>query len=251
VTTAQRQIPLFPEAREPSAEPVFSVRESSRARRLSIKVYPHGKVEVVVPRRTRAGAVQAFVEEHRDWIRRTRASFAEKHVPEPFRLPTHIELAGIGRTYGVNYRAASASKGVRYRQSSSMVTLSGGTSDSGQCVAALKRWLAGLARSHFGPELHALAAETGLPYSRIRVAGQKTRWGSHSSTGTISLNYCLLFVDPCLVRYLMIHELCHARHMNHSRRFWALVRRFEPDCRKLDRQLTEAWRHIPTWVGIY
>jgi predicted metal-dependent hydrolase len=49
----------------------------------------------------------------------------------------------------------------------------------------------------------------------------------------------------------MIHELCHAKHMNHSRRFWALVRRFEPDYRKLDRQLTQAWHHIPTWVGIY
>lgn len=251
MTTAKRQIPLFPEAGEPGKASDFSVRESSRARRLSIKVYPHGKVEVVVPRRSRAGAVQAFVEEHRDWIRRTRASFAEKHVPEPFRLPTRIELAGIGRTYGVIYNTASASKGVRYRQSSSMVTLSGATSDSGQCVAALKRWLAGLAKSRFGPELQALAAETGLPYSRIRIAGQKTRWGSHSSTGTISLNYCLLFVDPSLVRYLMIHELCHAKHMNHSRRFWALVRRFEPEYRKLDRQLTDAWHHIPTWVGIF
>jgi len=251
VPSAERQIPLFPDAREPVTASDFSVRESSRARRLSIKVYPRGEVEVVVPRRTRAGAVQAFVEEHRDWIRRTRASFAAIHLPEPFRLPSRIDLAGIGRTYRVNYRAASASSGVRYRQSGSMVALSGATSDPGKCVAALKRWLANLARSSFGPELHALAATTGLSCSRIRVAGQKTRWGSHSSSGTISLNYCLLFLDPSLVRYLMIHELCHGRHMNHSRRFWALVRRFEPDYRRLDRRLSEAWQHIPTWVGIY
>lgn len=227
------------------------MRESSRAKRLSIKVYPRGRVEVVVPRRTRASTVQAFVEKHREWIRRTKAAFAEKHAPEPFRLPTDIDLASIGRNYAVHYRAASTAEGVRFRQSESMVILSGATNDAAQCVAALKRWLAGLAKSHFEPELQALSKETGLPYSRIRVAGQKTRWGSHSSSGTISLNYCLLFVDPGLVRYLMIHELCHARHMNHSRQFWALVGRFEPGYRKLDRQLSEAWLRIPTWLGIH
>ena len=251
MTAAKRQFPLFTEARQPDTPPGFSVRESGRARKLSIKVYPRGKVEVVVPRRTRASTVQAFVEKHSDWISRTQAAFAEKHAPEPFKLPTRIELAGIGHSYAVHYRAPSQSKGVRYRQSESMLTLSGKSNDPDQCVAALKRWLAGLARSHLGPELHALSEETGLPYSRIRVAGQKTRWGSHSNRGTISLNYCLLFVDPGLVRYLMIHELCHARHMNHSRQFWALVRHFEPNYRKLDRQLSEAWHRIPTWVGIF
>ncbi|MCH7822625.1 MAG: M48 family metallopeptidase, partial [Proteobacteria bacterium] len=55
--------------------------------------------------------------------------------------------------------------------------------------------------------------------------------------------------DPALVRYLMIHELCHARHMNHSRRFWRLVGKFEPDCKRLDRALTEAWKQIPVWLG--
>ena len=73
--------------------------------------------------------------------------------------------------------------------------------------------------------------------------------GDHSSRGTISLNYCLLFLDPALLRYLMIHELSHARHMNHSRRFWREVGRFEPDYRNLDRALGEAWHEIPAWLA--
>jgi len=226
------------------------VRRSNRARRLSIKVYPRGRVEVVVPRRTSARAVESFVSEHRDWIAKTRASFAEQHAPEPFRLPDRIELRAIGRVVGVIYAADDRSRGVRYRQTGDIVRLSGRTGDVSACVDALKRFLSAMARSHFGPELGQLSAATGNPFKRLQVRGQKTCWGSHSSTGTISINYCLLFLDPSLVRYLMIHELCHARHMNHSPRFWALVGRHEPNYRRLDRQLSDAWRDVPTWVGL-
>lgn len=249
---AATQIPLFPRTDEPDeTSPGISVRESGRASRLSIKVYPRGKVEVVVPKRTRAREVQAFVEENREWIRQTRESFAALHAPEPFRLPVNIELPGIGRVFRVRYERHAPGTSVRCRQRSDLLVLSGATSDNVRCVQALKRWLAGVAKRELAPLLRLQSALTGNAFRRLRVAGQKTCWGSHSSTGTISLNYCLLFLKPELVRYLLVHELCHARHMNHSRRFWALVRRFEPEYRRLDRELSDAWRHIPTWVGIY
>lgn len=251
MTAAATQIPLFPDSAEPDTLSGFSVRQSGRAKRLSIKVYPRGKVEVVVPKRTSARTVQAFVDEHRDWIRSTRAAFAEQHPPEPFRLPTRIELPGIARSIGVLYQPTGGARTVRYRLSGDILKLSGNTADSAACVAALKRWLAANAKDHFAPQLNALSALTGNPYKRLRVAGQKTCWGSHSSSGTISINYCLLFLTPPLVRYLMIHELCHAQHMNHSRRFWGLVRRYEPDYRRLDKRLSGAWKDIPGWVGLY
>ncbi|MDH3433894.1 MAG: M48 family metallopeptidase, partial [Gammaproteobacteria bacterium] len=69
--SAAKQLGLFSDAEEPGDTPGFSVRESARARRLSIKVYPRGRVEVVVPRRTRARVVEAFVEEHREWIEKS------------------------------------------------------------------------------------------------------------------------------------------------------------------------------------
>ncbi len=251
MTRAARQMPLFPEvdAGDPLAD--VCIRRSSRARRLAIKVYPRGRVEVVAPRRTSARAVEAFVREHRDWIHRTRASFAEQHQPEPFRLPTRIALPAIGKLFGAVYEPDESSAKVRYRQTGDIVRLSGATGDDDACVEALKRFLAATAREHFEPALRRLSAETGQPFKRIQVRGQKTCWGSHSSSGTISINYCLLFLTPALVRYLMIHELCHARHMNHSPGFWALVGRYEPGYRRLDKRLSDAWRDIPTWVGIH
>jgi hypothetical protein len=250
VQTQATQLPLFSAADEPDDLSGFSVRESGRARRLSIKVFPRGRVEVVVPKRTRAADVQQFVEAHRDWIRTTRAAFAAEHPPEPFALPVSIHLPGIERRFCVRYERDD-DRNVRYRLRGGTLVLSGATYDEKLCVGALKRWLIALARKEYEPRLRALSALTGNAFKKLHVRGQRTCWGSHSGRGTISLNYCLMFLDPAHLRYVLIHELCHARHMNHSSRFWNLVGQYEPRYRKLDNDLNDGWKRIPAWVGIY
>ncbi len=229
----------------------FAVRESSRARRLSIKVFPRGRVEVVVPLRTKAVEVREFVEAHRGWIEKTRASFAAEHPPEPFALPDIIRLDGIEQVFPVRYVPEEGATTVKYRGRGGAVVLSGRIDDENLCVQALKRWLTGLAKREYAPRLRALSGLTGNAYKRMHVRGQRTCWGSHSSSGTISLNYCLMFLDPGHLRYVMIHELCHARYMNHSRRFRQMVGQFEPDHRHLDSDLNESCKRTPTRVGIY
>ncbi len=245
---AARQLSLFTE--EPGAKTSgFSVRVSGRAKRLSIKVYPRGRVEVVAPKRARAGDVEAFVAEHRDWIAKTRAAFAEHVEPEAFELPRQIKLPAIGKQLRVCYQHRPDK--VRLREHGDVLVLRGNTDDEAQCVDALIRWLKKTAKRRFEPQLRSLSLLTGNAYQRLQVRGQKTCWGSHSSTGTISINYSLLFLEPELVRYLMIHELCHAQHMNHSESFWRLVERFEPDYRRLDKRLSGSWRDIPVWLGLH
>lgn len=249
---AARQLPLFAAEREqPGQNPGFSVRQSHRAKRLSIKVFPRGRVEVVVPRRTSARAVKAFVEENREWIARARDSFAANFAPEEFALPSTISLATIDEQFHVHYFPEPGAKSVRYRVSGGVVALSGNTSDEQQCIRALQRWLSCVARRAFEPRLRALSIMTETPFKKINIRMQRTCWGSRSSTGTISLNLCLLFLPPELTRYLMVHELCHGRHMNHSKRFWKLVSKFEADYKVLDRRLGESWRNVPAWLGVY
>lgn len=252
---ATPQLQLFPDdgrpaAGQPGSPPGFAVRESARAKRLSIKVYPRGRIEVVVPKRTRPAEVAQFVAENRDWMRAAHDELTGGQAPEPFVLPQSVHLDAIGRCFRIRYEQRNELDKIRWRQMADVVTLKGPVGDEQQCVAALKRWLSSVAKAELGPRLRSLSILTEIPYKRMQVRAQRTCWGSHSCSGTISLNLCLLFLRPALLRYLLVHELCHGKHMNHSRRFWALVERYQTDSRKLDRELGESWREVPVWVGL-
>ena len=91
------QLSLFTDSGDPPSSrrdglPGFDVRVSARARRLSIKVFPRGRVEVVVPKRTRPADVQAFVDENRAWISEAVESFACRQPPDAYALPSRIRL---------------------------------------------------------------------------------------------------------------------------------------------------------------
>jgi len=242
----QTQLPLALEAPQAATDalPYLQVRRHPRARRLSIRVHAGGRVVVVVPRRSSARSVEAFINEHRDWIIRT----SRKLSPiEPLALPSHIELPAIGRSFALDY-AGSHERRVRWAERGDTLVLHTSAEDAPASMAVLRDWLLAQARRQGPAQVAAIAAETGLEPSRLQFRLQRTRWGSCSSRGTVSLNACMLFLEGRLLRYLLLHELCHLRHMNHSKRYWDLVARFEPDCRALDRELDDAWRRVPAWV---
>lgn len=76
---------------------------------------------------------------------------------------------------------------------------------------------------------------TGGKYTSITIRDQKSRWGSCSSRGTLSFNYRLIFAPPAVLDYVVVHELCHLTHMDHSKNFWNKVAGLIPDY-KLQRQ---------------
>jgi hypothetical protein len=115
--------------------------------------------------------------------------------------------------------------------------------------SALKRYLARRARAVLEPRLLARADEFGVSVPKVAIRAQQTRWGSCSANGTISLNYFLVFLPAELVDYVLLHELCHRRQLNHSPRFWSLLERAEPDTDRLRTELKRAWHFVPAWLA--
>ncbi|HTP39909.1 MAG TPA: SprT family zinc-dependent metalloprotease [Steroidobacteraceae bacterium] len=220
-----RQQSLWP-ADEPASLQAWRVRASTRARRLSLRVHQDGSVEVIRPARCSERVMRQFVERHGEWIRRQQQRLQPfiRHDDFP---PASLALPAVGEI--LPWAAPTGSTPARSR-------------------ARAVRWLCEYAHAKFEPLLRQLATRMEVDFERLQLRSQRSRWGSCSARGTISLNCALLFQPPAVLRYLMIHELAHRRHMNHSARFWALVAQHEPGWRELDRQLRQGWRAVPSWL---
>ncbi len=231
---------------EPAGLEAWRVRSSERARRLAVRVLPGGLVEVVVPQGTRPRTVQQFVARHRHWIEHKVEQYRPLDGSPRDRLPERIRFAASGHAFGLRYVQEEGR--LRLEPHGEEILVRGDIGRPALVRHALQRFTMWMAHAILSPRLAELSAATGLGYRRLQVRRQRTRWGSCSRNGTISLNACLLFQRPDIVDYLLVHELAHTRHMNHSHRFWALVARHEPGWRELDAALMLGWREVPAWV---
>jgi predicted metal-dependent hydrolase len=244
-TAALQQLPLLSDP----AGSDWRVRRSGRARRLSVRVFRDGGVEIVVPARVGPQLVAAFVARHREWIERQQRRVPTIDCSFP---PSQIVLGALGETW----LCRVVPQGPLLREYGAGGNDPGGGGVLELCLTrgelavrrALLGWLVAHAAAALQPALAALALRMGHSYRRLQVRTQRTRWGSCSTRGTISLNCCLLFHRPEVVRYLCVHELAHLAHMNHSARFWQHVARFEPQWRELDRELARGWGVVPGWL---
>jgi predicted metal-dependent hydrolase len=184
-------------------------------------------LEVVVPRGYDRRRIPEMLQTNRDWVdhalRRVDEARLRQAADAARTVPTQISLPSIGRVWHVELVAAKSRTLSVIEVSGDRLQLRGDIDNIPLCDAALQRWLLRQAHDVLVPWLSQVSRETGIPFVRTALRKQKTRWGSCSSLGTISLNIKLLFVEPDLVRYILIHELCHLRHMNHTKRFWKLV----------------------------
>jgi predicted metal-dependent hydrolase len=222
------------------------VRHSARARRVALRILTTGVVELVVPRGVGVSSAWRFYESRADWVREHVARRqALTPVAETF-PPASIDLDAVGESWRVDV-VAGLGRLRLIEQSDSVLTLHG-TGTTTQIRQLLLRWLSRRALLVFERQLRDLAAQHEMTFSACHVRNQRTRWGSCSSRGVLSLNLSLLFQPPEVLRYLLCHELSHTRHMNHSRRFWECVAQMEPEYKMLDATLCQGWRRVPQWV---
>lgn len=234
----------------------YTVRVSRRAKYVNLQITLHKGLEVIVPQGFDLRHLPEIIRGKRRWIERTAQRLhAQREVLNascPGPVPRRIHLRAIGEEWRVVYRTGDrAGRPARDgfdRAWNRQLTIAHDEGDVAACKQALREWLKKRARREIVPIIMRLSQRFELPYARTSIRGQTTIWGSCSARRNISLNYKLLFLPRQLVRYVCIHELCHTRHLNHSRRFWSLVGRLMPEYPDMEQELRNAWRYVPLWV---
>jgi predicted metal-dependent hydrolase len=194
----------------------YTVRRSSRARRVRVSVDAERGVEVVLPQRAPERAAASAVRELRPWIERrlseveqVRAVVASRDGTVPYLGEELLLMPERGRT--------------RVHRRGDVLRV-----PAGDASAALERWYRRQAKAEIAPRLDRAVAALGTNYTALTIRNQRTRWGSCSSTGAMSFNWRLLLAPEDVLDYVVWHEACHLIHMDHSPRFWALVERHVP-----------------------
>jgi predicted metal-dependent hydrolase len=206
----------------------YTLRRSSRARRVRVSVESDGAVQVTLPPRAPARAADEAVRELRPWIERRRRALA-RAAAEVARTPGTVPYLGAelvlvpqrGRTR-VHRRGDALLVPEQRRE------------------AALERWYRRAARAEIAPRLDAAVARAGTAYTQLTIRGQRTRWASCSSGGAMSFNWRLLLAPEAILEYVIEHEVCHLEVMDHSPRFWALLESRVP-----------GWRERARWLSRY
>lgn len=206
----------------------YTVRRSTRARRVRVNVHAHSGVEVVLPMHASERAAAAAVRELTPWIERrlserrlALAQVAERDGTVPY-LGTPLTLVPQpGRT--------------RAHRSGDLLFV-----PDGDHRPAVERLYRRLARREIAARLDAAVARIGASYSRLSIRAQSTRWASCSARGAMSFNWRLLLAPEPVLDYVVWHEVCHLDIRDHSPRFWALVERRYP-----------GWREQRDWLRRY
>lgn len=211
------------------AELDWTIRRSSRARRIRVIVEPDGAVVVVLPLRAHEREAGAAVLELRGWIDRRRAEALARRrrmAREPGTLPY------LGQTLRL---LESSSRTRVHRQGDVLRVPPAGPAQD----AALERWLRRAAREEVSARLDVAVSALGREWTSLTIRGQRTRWGSCTSNGAMSINWRLMLAPEAVLDYVVWHEACHLVHLDHSPAFWGLVERHRPGYREPQRWLRD------------
>lgn len=199
---------------------VVTWRRSARRRRsLALKLDRQGRLVAMTPEWVSAAELRRFVRSRADWIETQSARHTEVAERSAREAGRHVYLKGQ-RLRVVQLTAQRNFIDIAEEQ---LRVGSRRPPTAERLHRRLSQWLRSQAEEMLPQRLAALSAETGLDVSGWQVRAYTARWGSCRHDGTIQLNWKLVQAPPAVIDYVIVHELCHLRHFDHSRDFWRLV----------------------------
>lgn len=209
-------------------------RVSHNARNIRIEVRPDGEVRLVIPHRVSRRLAYDFLHSRKDWIKRKLAELDQRRadIPPPLDLrwdgSDSLPLRGVPTPLLVmNARVQRPT--VRFGETITLYCPARLRGEHALLARTMRDALRRLARTDARHLLDEEAGRLGLEFCGPRIADQKSLWGSCSPDGLISFNWRLVMAPTAVFRYVAVHEVCHLRHLDHSKRFWSLVARQMPE----------------------
>jgi len=192
------------------------VRESPTARTTRILLGVQHPLEIIVPAGTAGEEINTALRERRDWIAE-KLKQIEAERGRPFALGLQRSATAWLRGEPVRVDAVVADRANASEQDGVLVVRG---PDNRARKEALARWYRRSAKDAITEVTQSEAARLGLEFAAVAIRDQRTRWGSCSASRNLSFNWRLVIVPEAVLRYVVIHELCHLRVPNHSRQFW-------------------------------
>ena len=204
----------------------------ARRRTYALRVATDGVLELRVPQRLSAALLPDILRRHRRWI----AGQMQRHAEHAAAAPVGFGHGSAQRYLGESYALHLARGPTRVQLLDGCFQVAVPAPDDAAAVSlALDGWYRQQAGAVLPGRLAALAADlpwlAGHALPPPRVVRLRSRWGSCAASGRITLNLGLVLLAPALVDYVLLHELCHLRQMNHGARFYALLEAALPDHR--------------------
>ncbi|MDD4913734.1 MAG: SprT family zinc-dependent metalloprotease [Methylococcales bacterium] len=209
----------------------YSLRRSSRAKTARIVVRVD-KIEVVAPPHVSELKIKAFVDAQQDWIRSAVLRVAENArtipslAPEFYTDGASIPYRGKRLPLQIMHTAKQTVQ-IRLQDDNGFIVALPADLEpdyrSELIRTILIRWMKKQARLHMTRLIEHHAPRMGLFPRSLKIKTQKSRWGSCGPNNDINLNWLLMLAPPEAMEYVVVHELCHIRHKNHSADFWGLV----------------------------
>jgi predicted metal-dependent hydrolase len=224
-----------------------------RSARKSIALYVHrdGSVMVRAPLRAPYAQIFMFLRERWDWLQIQRARFLEEPAPAPFTYDDGEAFLHLGEPMMLRVRHGSRNQAVQIAGELIVTLTDERWEDEDALPDVIGLWQRREAQRVFPLRLafcheamHALC----LPFPELKIRKMRSRWGSCTRGGVVTLNLELIRMPLPCIDYVITHELCHLMELNHSKAFHDLLCSVDPEAKKHAIQLRRAWSYVPGWA---
>jgi len=194
----------------------------SKRKTLSLIVETDGTLTARAPLRMKETDIRRFIEEKKDWIKQKQAK-ALKEAVTPHQFVDGERFLYLGKEFTL--RIVPDGKPALFMGRVFNLTRSA----QPRAKSVFEAWYKKQARKVLSERVEFFAHKYGFNVGKVRISSARTRWGSYSSKGTLSFTWRLVMAPPEIVDYVVVHELCHSKELNHSKAFWARVGMILPD----------------------